>query len=127
MIITMMDGLIVDFYYYAHNSLSDSYISENKTSKNNVLIQYILDTTNNSYNKNHTSPMYTINLTPSLIKEIREYNKDHKAYEDDYTCTSEISNCTSDFIKKYIGKKNTTNTTETVPKYNFTGCNALSY
>ena len=49
----------------------------------NSLIEYVMETTNNSYNKNKKDPIYTINLTPSKIKKIREYNKTHEY--DDFT------------------------------------------
>ncbi len=74
----------------------------------NSLVEYVMDTTNNSYDKNKTKPIYTITLTPTNIKKIREYNKTHKY--DDFTldCKSNATNCTisQDFVNKVVGNQN---------------------
>ena len=91
-------------------------ILANNTNKNvinddygfNSLVEYVMETTNNSYNKNKTKPIYTITLTPTNIKKIREYNKTHKY--DDFTldCKSNATNCTisQDFVNKVVGNQN---------------------
>lgn len=64
---------------------------------NNIYASYIMEKTNNSYNKNKTGAKYKITLTPSDIKLIRTYNS--KTTYDDYKfkCT-DGENCTSNFL-----------------------------
>lgn len=50
----------------------------------------IITTNNNSYNKNGQAPKYEIRLTPSIIRDIRRYNK--KTKYDDYNLTCESIN-----------------------------------
>ena len=92
---------------------SSLYINNNKgnaTSKDygfNSLVAYVMETTNNSLDKNKTGPIYTIKLTPTNIKEIREYNKNNDY--DDFTlkCQSDATNCTiSETFVKVVGKEN---------------------
>ncbi len=92
---------------------SSLYINNNKgnaTSKDygfNSLVAYVMETTNNSLDKNKTGPIYTIKLTPTNIKEIRKYNKNNDY--DDFTlkCQSDATNCTiSETFVKVVGKEN---------------------
>lgn len=71
-------------------------ISEIDCTNTNDLVETIMETTNNSYNKNNENPLYTITLTPDTIRAIRRYN-DENSY-DDYKLTCDDDVCTSDFL-----------------------------
>lgn len=59
---------------------------------------YILNNRNvNDYNVYSLTPLYTITLTPSDIKEIRQYNKKHSYNDFNLTCTDGY-NCLSKFL-----------------------------
>lgn len=59
---------------------------------------YILNNRNvNDYNVYNLTPLYTITLTPSDIKEIRQYNKKHSYNDFNLTCTDGY-NCLSKFL-----------------------------
>lgn len=59
---------------------------------------YILNNRNvNDYSVYNLTPLYTITLTPSDIKEIRQYNKKHSYNDFNLTCTDGY-NCLSKFL-----------------------------
>lgn len=70
--------------------------------RNHYFAQFIMDTTNNSYDKNGTGPIYTIYLGKDTINNIRDYNKTHEY--DDYTleCDDDGKNCKSTFLRNKI-------------------------
>lgn len=65
------------------------------TNENDVVKEVILNSGDEVYNK---TPLYTITLTPSLINEIRKYNKEHEYGDFNLKCTKGI-NCKSSFIR----------------------------
>lgn len=71
--------------------------NEIMSKSNNSYIAYIMSTTNNSYNKNKTEPKYKITLTPSTVKEIREYNKNNTYDNKTLRCNSG-EDCISTFL-----------------------------
>lgn len=72
----------------AKNSTVEAFIHNSRGTKDDEI--YTLD------------PMYTITLTPSIIKEVRSYNKQHDyGSYDGIICTSGI-NCRSNFIRQTI-------------------------
>ena len=70
------------------------------SSENSTIANYITNS-NNSYNQTGDGPKYTITLTPSIIKEIRDYNKETSYDDFKFTCDNEGNNCKSDFLKHY--------------------------
>lgn len=73
-------------------------------SYNNERVQkYILDrTVNNSYNRTGNGPIYRIELTPTLIKEIREYNAEEGRTYDNYELDCDKKgNCSNAFLKNF--------------------------
>ncbi len=80
---------------------TNSSFNTNTNNSLNPYIAYIMETTNNSYNKDNEKPKYTITLTPDNIKKIREYNETHKY--DDFTlnCTNG-DNCEMDEFSSYL-------------------------
>lgn len=70
------------------------------SSENDTIKTYITNK-NNSYNITQEGAKYTIELTPSKIKEIRTYNKG-KAYDDfRFMCDDNGNNCKSAFLREY--------------------------
>ena len=58
----------------------------------------ILKNNNNSYNKDHKDPLYTITLTPVIMKDIKDYNKDN-AYDDyNLDCKNNGTLCISNYL-----------------------------
>lgn len=94
--VNLLDWVVKNYTSVTGNSLTAG-INKKST---NPYISYIMNTTNNSYDKNKTGPKYEITLTPDTIKAIREYNKG-KNY-DDYTlkCSSDGTNCKSTFLEE---------------------------
>lgn len=72
----------------AENSTVETYIHNSRGVKDDEI--YTLD------------PMYTITLTPSVIKEVRRYNKQHKYSGFDGIMCSNGVNCKSNFIRQTI-------------------------
>ena len=64
-----------------------------------LLMESVMDLTNNSYNKNGTGPKYTITLTSDTIKEIRNYNRTNSYDDYNLTCDENGYNCESTFLK----------------------------
>ncbi|MBE6139162.1 MAG: hypothetical protein E7174_01460 [Firmicutes bacterium] len=58
----------------------------------------ILKNNNNSYNKDNSEPLYTITLTPSIMEDIKKYNKDN-AYDDyNLECIKDGTVCISNYL-----------------------------
>ena len=80
----------------------------NCSSDNNIVQTYIKDR-NNSYNitgegswyTNQTSGKPRIVLTPDTIKEIREYNKNHKYDDYELKCDINGENCQNAFLAEF--------------------------
>ena len=70
-------------------------------SNNNTLVTDEILNSNDSYNKTGSGAIYTITLTPDIIKKIRTYNDTHNY--DDYTLTCDPggTNCESSFLRSY--------------------------
>lgn len=75
----------------------------------NSYASYIMETTNNSYNKNKTGPKYKFLLTPTEIKNIRDYNKKNKYDDFTLTCEKDATNCKSTKFFNEVGLKNLVN------------------
>ena len=56
---------------------------------------------NDLYNTN-IEPLYTIELTPSIIKKIREYNKNNSYDDFNLSCLDESTKCISSFLDSEI-------------------------
>lgn len=66
-------------------------------SKDNKYVKDYIINANNSYNKEKSDPIYKIILSPSDIKTIRKYNKDHKYDEYAMYCQA-LDNCVNAFV-----------------------------
>lgn len=67
-----------------NEELADTYIKNNRGTSD--------------YNVYTLKPMYTITLTPSTIKEIREYNNNHNYNDSSFDCSNDT--CVSNFLWK---------------------------
>ena len=65
---------------------------------NEEIRKQVLELNNNSYNKNNEEPKYLITLTPSIIEEIRLYNKTNKYDDYDFLCNSDGTICSSNYL-----------------------------
>lgn len=75
---------------WSYDSVVEKIISQNRNVQNTEV-----------YN---LTPMYTITLTPSTIKDIREYNKSHSysgMLEDEFKCVDGLY-CTSNFLRDIL-------------------------
>ncbi len=97
-----LDDKDLDYYNWLKDNASNNLASPNSYSSN-PYITYIMENTNNSYDKDGKGPKYTITLTPDNIKKIREYNVTHKY--DDFTlnCTNG-DNCKMDEFSSYLNQ-----------------------
>ena len=82
--------------------------SDSDTTPDNEIVQKYIKEANNSFNKNKTGAMYSITLTPTDIKEIRNYNKKNKYDDYKLECNNEGNNCISGFISDYVYKNKIT-------------------
>ena len=73
----------------------------------------VLDNRNDSYNKTNEGPIYTITLTPTIIEDIREYNKSTSYDDYEFICKNNGQDCISNYLtcldKDNILEINTTN------------------
>lgn len=67
---------------------------------NEKIRKQVLELNNNSYNKNNEEPKYLITLTPSIIEEIRLYNKSYKYDDYDFLCNPDGTICSSEYLNK---------------------------
>ena len=93
---------------YRPISLTNPFPSKDKT--NNVRMfgdnwstelmeQYILNNRNvKDYNVYNLKPLYTITLNPSIMKEIRKYNKNHSMNDFNMVCNENGYGCISRFL-----------------------------
>lgn len=58
----------------------------------------VLDNSNNSYNKKNEDPLYTIELTPSIMSEIRQYNKNTSYSDFNFVCKNDGEFCISNYL-----------------------------
>lgn len=79
--------------------------------KNNIVKKYITDAT--SSNSTDT-PMYSFTITPSEVKEIREYNKKHSYNDFNLTCDNNGEHCLSTFLTNWIKDRKINSTTVSV-------------
>lgn len=68
--------------------------------ENKTIETYIVNK-NNSNNIKQEGAKYTITLTPSIIKKIRNYNKENPYEDFNFVCNNEGNNCDSEFLKLY--------------------------
>lgn len=61
----------------------------------------VLDESNNSYNKKNEEPLYTITLTPSIMSDIRQYNKNNSYSDFNFTCNSDRDICISNYLTNF--------------------------
>ncbi len=94
------DGLINNDDLNYAKWVIDNYgnMKYDNTKSNNPLIKYIMETTNNSRNKDEKSAKYKILLTQKDIQSIREYNDSTKYDDYDLKCINGYE-CKSTFLE----------------------------
>ena len=100
----VIDELDIEFLDYIIKRVGNEELSSfsSDLKQHHYLADYIMEKTNNSYDKNGTGPIYTIYLGKNTINNIRDYNKTHEY--DDYTleCDADGKNCKSTFLRNSI-------------------------
>ena len=101
----------IDNSFFSKTGSGTRKIGANWVGKENILKE-----NNDSYNKNNeTEPKYSITLTPSIIEDIRDYNKSNKYDNYDFDCKNNGTICISKYLSKlkneYGLEINTTNRT----------------
>ena len=67
---------------------------------NEEIRKQVLELNNNSYNKNNAPAKYVITLTPSIIDDIRSYNKSNKYDNYDFLCNLDGTKCSSNYLNE---------------------------
>ena len=103
-VVDYMDYNILNWAYKSTSLVPVLPVKSDKNSTN-VLIKYIMETTNNSYDKNKTGPIYKIKLTPDTIKKVRKYNELRNYDDNTLVCKGEADNCKSNFLEIFEIKR----------------------
>ena len=83
-------------------NIADGLMVSRACLSNNTLVKEKIIDAPNSYSTD--TPMYSFTLTPSDIKNIRNYNKEHAYNDFDMTCDSNGEYCLSKFLTDWIQK-----------------------